>query len=161
MQNTDPKPASIIFHGKHSDVSDLFRGAEPCCGSTEGRFTTKIRKGDELEYHLMTKARVNVDYRGSERDYLLSFAFPSDNVMIPAKRHKFVEILETNCELDKGWSEETETIWSTAYALNPGRYGQRLVNTEGQFLYGSKETTLVDGSKESWSWGLARCQGRE
>ena len=160
MQSTDPKPASVIFHGKHSDVSDLFRGAEPCCGQTEGRFTTRIRKGEELEYRQMTKTKVRVEYRGSERDYGLAFAFESTDP-IPARRHKFVEILETNCELDKGWSEVTDTLWSTAYALNPGRYGQRLVNSEGELLFGSKETTLPDGSKESWSWGLARCRGSE
>jgi hypothetical protein len=156
MQTSDPKPASVVFHGKHSDVSDLFRGAEPCCGRTEGRFTTRIRKGEEMQYNQIAKTRVSVDYHGSERDYELSFAF-SNTDNIPAHRHEFVEILETNCELDTGWSKETETLWATAYGLVPGRYAQRLVNTEGEFLFGSKDLTLPDGSKESWSWGLARC----
>ena len=156
MQTADPNPASVVFHGKHSDVSDLYRGAEPCCGRTEGRFTTKMRKDDEMEYNFLTKTRVAVNYRGSERDYELSFDFTSTEG-IPARRHEFLEILETNCELDNGWSRETETLWSTGYGLVPGRYAQRLVNSEGEFLFGSKDLTLPDGSKESWSWGLARC----
>lgn len=156
MQSKDANPASIIVRGKHSDVSDVFRGLEPCCGSTEGRFTIRIRIGDEMEYNRMTKDRVNVGYRGSERDYELAFSFSlSETIM--AKRHEFVEVLETNCELDKGYSKYSDTPWGAGFGMIQGRYGQRLVNSEGEFLFGSKELTLPDGSRENWSWGLARC----
>jgi hypothetical protein len=156
LQSRDPKPAAVIVRGKHSDVSDLYRGLEPCCGRTEGRFSTRIRKGDELEYNKMIRERVNVGYRGSERDYELEFSFTTTE-NLPAKRREFLEVLETNCELDKGYSKETDTLWSTGFGLVPGRYGQRLVNSEGEFLFGSKELTLPDGSKETWNWALARC----
>jgi hypothetical protein len=158
MQTVDPKPASIVYHGKHSDVSDLFRGAEPCCGRTEGRYTTRIRKGDELEYYRIMKDRVTVSYRSSERDYSLSFSFASSE-NIPAKRREFLEILETNCELDTGFSKETDTLWTTSYGMIEGRYPERLVNSEGEFLFGSTPLKLPDGTKEIWSWGLARCKG--
>ena len=157
MQLKDPKPASIVVRGKHSDISELLRGLEPCCGKTEGKFTTRIRKGEEMEYGTIAKDRVRVAYRGSERNYAVSFEFQLREP-IPAKRREFLEILETNCELDKGFSKETDSLWLSSFALIEGRYGQRVVNSEGEFLFGSKELTTVDGSKESWSWALARCQ---
>ena len=158
MQTKDPNPAMIALRGKHSDISDLYRPLEPCCGSTEGKFTTRIRRGEEMEYNTIIRERFNVGYRGSERDYSLEFGFSSSEGF-PARLHKFVEVIETNCELDEGFSKESDTLWLSSFALTPGRYGQRVVNSEGELLFGKKDdVVLPDGSKEVWTWALARCR---
>lgn len=42
--------------------------------------------------------------------------------------------------------------------LQSGRYGQRFTGTAGEFLFGSKEFNLKDGSKTTWNWDLSRCK---
>ena len=158
MQTQDPKPALIALRGKHSDISDLYRPLEPCCGNTEGKFTTRIRRGEEMEYNQIVRERFHVGYRGSERDYELDLGFGSSEGF-PAKLHKFVEVIETNCELDEGFSKESDTLWLSSFTLTPGRYPYREVNSEGEFLFGTKDDVkLPDGSKEVWTWALARCR---
>ena len=157
IDSKDPNPAALVLSGKHSDVSELIRDGDPCCGSDEGKYTVKYREGKEMNYSRYVKDRVNVNYRGSERDYTLSFSIEPEPENVTWR--EFREVSESNCPLDEeSYSNEIESPYAIGFGLEDGRYGERVFNTEGELLFGTKEKTYPDGSKYTWTWALARCK---
>lgn len=153
-----PNPATIIIDGRLYEVFNGVRENDPCCGKTEGSFTTKYTKGSEQTFYDVISKEVTVKYQGSERDYSLGFSFYTGQ--FNSRFRKFIEISETSCplELDNAKSEEIETTRMMNFSLDDGRYGNRFVNSEGELLQGEKTLNESDGSKTTWSWALARCK---
>ncbi len=160
---TKPKiPANIYVSGNRLNVFTGNRENDPCCGTTEGKFNTKFRRGKEETYAtalkraLPTDAEVNIS--ATERDFYLELSFETDQ--FPTKLRDFYEVTQTSCSLeeDEAKSEEVEGIRQLKYRLDPGRYGVRFVNSEGELLQGEKTVTGPDGATITWNWALARCK---
>jgi hypothetical protein len=151
-------PADIAVRGKASDVFEGSRAGDPCCGNSDGAFDTLFRSGTEDTYSDFVKRRVSVAFRGSERDYSLGLDFSAED--IKTQRNEFYEILSTTCPLEKD-TAKSDFFEFTTYlqgVLPDGRYGNRVVNSEGELLQGEKVLTGSDGAKITWSWALARCR---
>ena len=152
-----PKLASVSARGVHSSIGEFLRAGDPCCGSDEGVFHTKLRRGEEFKYQKTLKMMSPVAFSGSERDYWLMFQFTLDE-MIPVTVRKFGEVLESNCPLEGGWSRTEESFWAYAAILPQGRWGERYLNPEGELLSGTKTIDTPDGATVTWEWALARCK---
>lgn len=155
--NAPEKPASVTARGVHSSIGEFVRASDPCCGTEEGVFTTKLRRGEEFKYEKNNLTMSSpVTFRGSQRDYTLMLLFQLD--MIPVEVRKFGEVLESNCPLEDGWSRMEESYWGYTVTLPEGRWADRYVNPEGDILAGSKTIKMPDGAMVTWTWKLARCK---
>lgn len=155
--NAPEKSASVSVRGVHSSIGEFIRAGDPCCGTEEGIFQTKLRRGEEFKYEKNNLTMTSpVTFRGSQRDYTLMLLFQLD--MIPVEVRKFGEVLESNCPLEDGWSKMEPSYWGYTVTLPEGRWAERYVNPEGDLLSGSKTITLPDGAKVTWTWKLARCK---
>ncbi len=155
--NAPEKPASVTVRGMHSSIGEFVRASDPCCGTEEGVFTTKLRRGEEFKYEKNNLTMSSpITFRGSQRDYTLMLLFQLD--LIPVKVRKFGEVLESNCPLEGGWSKMEQSAWGYTVTLPEGRWAERYVNPEGDILAGSKTITLPDTAKVTWTWKLARCK---
>jgi len=155
--NAPEKPASVTARGVHSSIGEFVRASDPCCGTEEGVFNTKLRRGEEFKYEKSKLTMASpVTFRGSQRDYMLSLLFQLD--MIPVEVRKFGEVLESNCPLEDGWSRMEESLWGYTVTLPDGRWEERYVNPEGDILAGSKTIKTPDGATVTWTWKLARCK---
>jgi hypothetical protein len=157
LQKVDRKPATVVGNGKHSDITRLIREADPCCDNMEGSFRTKIVEGTIDTYDAIIKDPFRYTIRATERDYSLAFDYNSFN--FPGHRREFKEV-DSDCEYERNESfDKTEdaTI-NFSPSLGSGRYGERVVNSEGELMFGTKEVTAGDGAKFLWKWALARCK---
>lgn len=155
--NAAEKPASVSVRGVHSSIGEFIRAGDPCCGTEEGIFHTKLRRGEEFKYEKSNLTMMSpVTFRGGQRDYTLMLLFQLD--MIPVKVRKFGEVLESNCPLEGGWSKMEDSYWGYTVTLPEGRWADRYVNPEGDILAGSKTINAPDGAKVTWTWKLARCK---
>lgn len=155
--NAAEKPASVKARGVHSSIGEFIRAGDPCCGTEEGVFNTKLRRGEEFKYEKSNLTMASpVTFRGSQRDYTLMLLFQLD--MIPVEVRKFGEVIESNCPLEDGWSRIEDSYWGYTVTLPEGRWAERYVNPEGDILSGSKTINMPDGAKVTWTWKLARCK---
>lgn len=157
LNKAPKKPADIVGKGIHSDIFTGIRDGDPCCGTTEGKWTTRFSEGKIDKYSGIVKGNFTVNATTSERDY--SFSFDSYGDIFHSIRREFLEV-DSDCDLEKNeaYDRSEESIISIVPALPSGRYGQRFVNSEGELLFGQKEMTAGDDSKITWNWALARCQ---
>ncbi len=157
LQKAEKKPADVVGKGIHSDIFDGTRDGDPCCGTTEGSWTTRFRRGEIETYSDVVKANFIVFARTTERDYSLEFTSYGD--IFPATRREFLEV-DSDCEIEKNeaYDRSEESTISIVPSLASGRYGQRVVDEGGEILFGSKEITAGDGAKIIWDWQLARCK---
>ena len=153
----DPRPADYRVSGRYSDVFDGTRDGDPCCGPEEGKYFTKFRSGSEVKFLGSFRQPFYLSFSGGDRDYSLGFDFSSAPVQ--GRVHSFMEILETNCPLEYGEenSDYSDTQVLVADGLPDGRYGERVLNTAGDLLQGTKQLQMPDGSTVTWEWALARC----
>ncbi len=160
IKTRDPKPADLYVRGSYSDITEGKREADPCCGLVGGDFDTYFRSGETRRYSDFLQRRVQVSYRGSERDYGLEFSFYADGLTL--NRKEFYEILNSTCPIEYANSrhDESEMPHALTGALPDGRYGERFVNSAGELLSGKKELTEPDGAKVTWTWELARCKSQ-
>jgi hypothetical protein len=151
------KPASVTARGVHSSIGEFIRAGDPCCGTEEGIFHTKLRRGEEFKYEKNNLTMSSpVTFRGSQRDYTLMLLFQLD--LIPVEVRKFGEVIESNCPLEGGWSKMEPSAWGYTVTLPEGRWAERFVNPEGDLLAGSKTIKAPDGAMVTWTWKLARCK---
>ncbi len=157
LQKVDRKPATVVGNGKHSDIFRLIREADPCCDKTEGSWKTKIQEGKIETYDSIIKDPFRFSVRATERDYSLSFEYNSFN--FPGHRREFKEV-DSDCdfERDESFDKTEDATINFSPSLASGRYGERVVNPEGELMFGTKEITAGDGAKMTWKWALARCQ---
>lgn len=158
MKTKPPNPAQIFARGKHSDIFEGSREADPCCGPAEGSFSTKFRSGSIGTYSQIVDRIVTIEFRGTERDYSLGFELFTDQMKY--RKNSFYEVLSTSCplEAEQAGSQEGETTFFLQEALPSGRYGQRFANSAGDVLRGTKVLNNPDGAVETWEWELARCK---
>ncbi len=158
IKTKDPRPADIFARGTYSDITEGKREADPCCGELGGSFDTVFRSGETRRYSDYIQRRVQVGYRGSERDYSLELSFYADG--LTSNQKEFYEILKSSCPLEYADAQhkEREFPFVLSSSLPDGRYGERFVNSAGELLAGKKELTEPDGAKVTWSWQLARCK---
>lgn len=158
METKPPNPAQIFARGKHSDIFEGSREGDPCCGPVEGSYSTKFRTGAIGSYSQIVNQPVNVVFRGTERDYSLSFGFFTDKMKY--NLNNFTEISSTNCPLesDDAKSNDGESTFFLQPSLPDGRYGERFSTPRGDALKGSKEVIHPNGSVETWNWELIRCK---
>jgi hypothetical protein len=155
--NAAEKPASVTVRGVHSSIGEFIRAGDPCCGTEEGIFHTKLRRGEEFKYEKSNLTMSSpVTFRGSQRDYTLMLLFQLD--LIPVEVRKFGEVIESNCPLEGGWSKMEPSYWGYTVTLPEGRWAERFVNSEGDILAGSKTIKMPDGATVTWTWKLARCK---
>ena len=152
-----PKLATVYARGDHRSIGEFVRAGDPCCGSDEGIYHTRLRRGEEFKYQKTLKMMSPLAFSGSERDYWLMFQFGIDE-MIPVTVRKFGEVIESNCPLEGGWSKTEESFWAYAAILPQGRWGDRFLNPEGELLAGTKTIDTPDGATVTWEWALARCK---
>ena len=156
--NKPLRPADYRVRGKYREVFEGSREADPCCGPEEGAFATKFRTGSITDFFGSFQAPFSLSFSGGDRDYSLGFHFMTESV--DAHQYEFMEILETNCPLEyaEESSKDTDFPMFLEDDLAPGRYPERLSNTAGDLLKGSKEVPRPDGSIITWDWELARCK---
>lgn len=152
------KPADYRVIGRHSDIFDGVRENDPCCGPTEGKFTTKFREGTITKFFGTFQKNFYVRITGGDRDYSLSFDFGTDP--IKSNIHEFYEIAETSCLLEYAGSksDDSEGVIALSDGLPDGRYPSRYVNDAGDIYQGTKTLTGTDGSTITWEWALGRCR---
>ncbi len=157
LRKIDRKTVIVVGKGEHSDISRLNREGDPCCGKAEGSWKTKVQEGKIDTYDSIIKDPFRFSVRPTERDYSLSFEYNSFN--FPGHRREFKEV-DSDCEIDRDESSDTTEDANINFSpsLIPGRYGERVVNSEGELMFGTKEITAGDGAKLVWKWALARCQ---
>ena len=155
--NKPENPADVYVKGEHSDIFEGLREADPCCGKTEGSFNTKFKEGTERKFSTFIKQIINVGYRGTERDYSLSFS--NMNFTFETNLRKFLEV-DSTCDLedDEAKSEELTPEITLYRNLMPGRYGQRITQSGTELLAGEKIFNESNGAITTWKWELARCK---
>jgi hypothetical protein len=159
MKTKPPNPADMFIFYLNKDLFEGVAENDPCCGKTEGSYTTKFKKGSSDHYTDYSKGQVSINYRPSERDFSLGFDF-STGKFKPIFR-RIYEVSETNCPLYTIPDLEPispQRTHSFADRLEDGRYGQRAVGSAGEVLYGSKVFDLEDKTKITWKWNLYRCR---
>lgn len=157
LQKADRKKPIVSGKGKRSDIFRLNSEGNPCCGSTEGSWRTKIQEGKIYTYDSIIENPFRFLVRPTERDYTLSFE--NNSFSFPGHRREFKEV-DSDCEIDRDESSDKTEDANINFSpsLDRGRYGERVVNSEGELLFGTKEVILGDGAKMIWNWALARCQ---
>ena len=152
------KPANIDTFGYYSTKFEGNRENDPCCGKTEGSFTTKFVSGSETKFSQTLQAPFSVSFSGGNNDFSLAFGLSLYN--IPAKIHQYSQVQETSCPLEKdeSYDRNSETTTKINELLSPGRYGDRYLDVSGDFLVGSKKYQLPGGETVNWEWELSRCK---
>ncbi len=159
MKTKPQNPADMDIGYRYLNVFEGTRENDPCCGKTEGSFTTKFRRGTDQNFRGMLKRPFNLSYQGGERDFSLSFSFSTGMFDLSVK--DIDEVTDTNCILEelgnlKNPPEDKKA--SIEARLEDGRYGQRFVGTAGEVLFGKKEIKMEDGATLIWEWNLYRCR---
>ncbi len=158
MRTKPPNPANLYVFYLLEDIFEGVRENDPCCGKTEGSFTTKFKKGRKEWFTGMLKRPVSIKYQAGERDFSLGFNASTGNFKITELN--IDEVTDTNCDLEElaPLDQRQKLNSSFEMLLEDGRYGQRFVGTAGEVLFGAKVLDLQDGTKVTWKWDLYRCR---
>ena len=149
------KPADLDIYGYYSTKFEGKRENDPCCGKTEGNFTTSFVSGTDITFEGKSKYSFGLSFRGGDSDYQLGFTLTTGP--LKSKVHDYERVDETTCDLEKGHDEMSEsTAWIQA-TLSDGRYPTMYLS-DGVQLVGSKTYQEADGSTISWEWELSRCK---
>ncbi len=157
LQKVPKKPADGVGKGIHSDITTTIREGDPCCGKAEGKWSTQVREGKIEKYSGITKGIFNVTGFFRERDY--SISFNSNGFTFPSSEREFKEV-DSDCELerDEAFDKIEESTLDFSPSLMSGRYGQHILDSDGEILFGEKEIFDGSGAKYNWKWALARCK---
>ncbi len=158
MKTKPPNPANMYIFYLLEDIFEGVRENDPCCGQTEGSFTTKFKKGRKEWFTGPLQRPFSINSRSGERDF--SLGFNASTGMFKMTELNIDEVTDTNCDLEElAPLDQREKINSSFdMQLESGRYGKRFVGTAGEGFYGTKELNLPDGTKVTWKWNLYRCR---
>ncbi|HQZ82665.1 MAG TPA: hypothetical protein PLR83_05550 [Pyrinomonadaceae bacterium] len=150
------KRATYYVYGYYTTKFEGKRENDPCCGKTEGSYTTSFVSGTDITFEKPDYTySFGMNFSGGDSDYQLGFRL--DSGPIPSKVHDYERVDETTCNLEKGHDDNSEsTVWINAN-LADGRYPTMYLN-DGVELVGSKQTQGGDGSTIEWEWELSRCK---
>lgn len=149
------KPADIDAYGNYTTEFNGNRENDPCCGKTEGSYTTRFVSGTDISFSGNTQYGFGLSFSGGDSDYQLGFQLSTGP--LKSKVHDYERVDETTCDLEKGHDTTTEsTAWLHATLVN-GRYPTMYLN-DGIELVGSKTYQDPDGSTVTWSWDISRCK---
>lgn len=150
----DRKPADLDIYGDYTTKFEGRRENDPCCGKTEGSYTTAFVSGTDITFAGKSNFSFGLSFSGGDSDYQLGFTLTTGP--IKSKVHDYERVDETTCDLEKGHDEISEsTAWVQA-TLSDGRYPTMYLN-DGVQLVGRKTYQEADGSTVSWEWELSRC----
>lgn len=153
----EKKQADFDVYGDYSTKFEGKRENDPCCGKTEGNYTTNFVSGTDITFQGKYPYAFGMSFSGGDNDYQLGFML--DTGPLKSKVHEYERIEETNCDLEKGFDKtEESTAWIHS-ALIDGRYPTMYL-TDGIELVGSKSYQDPDGSTVTWEWNLAKCKIR-
>jgi hypothetical protein len=153
----EKKQADLDVYGYYTTKFEGKRENDPCCGKTEGKFTTDFVSGSDITFQGNFPYSFGMSFSGGDNDYQLGFML--DTGPLKSKVHEYERIDETNCDLEKGFDKTGEsTAWVHA-ALIDGRYPTMYL-TDGVQLVGSKTYQDPEGSTVTWEWDLARCKSQ-
>ncbi|MCZ2391712.1 MAG: hypothetical protein LC113_11625 [Acidobacteria bacterium] len=149
------KHADFDVFGNYTTEFEGRRENDPCCGKTEGSYTTKFVSGTDISFQKQFQNSFGLSFSGGDNDYQLGFSFST--APIPSKVHDYERVDQTTCDLEKGHDTITEsTAWVHAN-LADGRYPTMFL-TDGVQLTGSKTYQETDGSTVTWEWDITRCK---
>ena len=151
-------PANFQVDGYFIHKFEGKREADPCCGPTEGSFTTSFVSGQETDFAGSFVNLFGLDFSGGDMDFQLGLNFSTD--AIKSHHHNYVQVTSTNCPLEKNDSSDENFDGTIALGdgLASGRHRERYLDPSGDFLSGSKTYQIPDGSTVSWEWDLSRCK---
>ncbi len=158
MQTKPPNPANMYVFYLLEDIFEGVRENDPCCGSTEGTFTTKFRKGRKEWFTGPLQRPFSINVRSGERDFSLGFNASTGSFKMTELN--IDEVTDTNCDLEEltPLDQREKVNSSFDMILESGRYEQRYVGTAGEGFYGTKVLNPPDGTKITWKWNLYRCR---
>jgi len=158
MKTKPPKPANMYIFYLLEDIFEGVRENDPCCGKTEGNFTTRFRKGRKEWFTGPIQRPFSISYRPGERDFGLGFSGSTGSFKLTEQT--IDEVTDTDCDLEELASLDHREKVNSSFdmRLESGRYGSRFVGTAGEVLYGSKELKPQDGTIITWKWNLYRCR---
>ena len=151
-------PANFQVYGYYIHKFEGKREADPCCGPTEGSFSTSFVSGQETDFNGSFMSPFGLSFSGGDMDFQLGFDFATAG--IKSHHHNYVQVTGTNCPLEKNESsdENFDGTITLSDALASGRYRERYLDPTGDFLSGSKTYQIPDGSTINWEWDLSRCK---
>jgi len=148
------KNADFDVYGYYTTKFEGVREKDPCCGSTEGSFTTAFVSGTDITFQANYPYAFGMYFSGGDNDYQLGFTLDTGHVK--TKVHDYERIDQSTCNLEKGHDRNTESTTWIHSALTNGRYPTMYLS-DGVELSGSKTYQDADGSTISWEWDLTRC----
>lgn len=151
----EKKKADFDVYGDYSTKFEGKRENDPCCGKTEGSFTTRFVSGTDISFSAQFPYAFGMTFSGGDSDYQLGFALTTGPVK--SRVHDYERVDDSTCDLEKGHDDQSEgTAWIQAN-LASGRYPTMYLN-DGVELVGSKTLQEADGSTVTWEWELSRCK---
>ncbi len=158
MKTKPPNPADMFVFYLLEDIFEGVRENDPCCGKTEGSFTTRFKKGRKEWFTGTLKRPFRIGYQPGARDF--SLEFNASTGIFEMKEKTIDEVTDSNCDLEELQPLDKVEKLRTSFdmQLDEGRYGQRFVGTAGEVLFGTKKLNPQDGTKITWEWNLYRCR---
>ncbi len=151
--------ATYDVYGYYTTKFEGKRENDPCCGKTEGSYTTSFVSGTDITFQKPSyEYSFGMNFSGGDSDYQLGFML--DSGPVPSKVHDYERVDETTCSLEKGHDENTESSAWVHANLAEGRYPTMYLN-DGVQLAGSKSYQDPDGGTVTWAWELSRCAGKQ
>ncbi|HKP69251.1 MAG TPA: hypothetical protein VJV05_08205 [Pyrinomonadaceae bacterium] len=156
--NSPKNPANFQVDGYYIHKFEGKREADPCCGKTEGSFTTSFVSGEETDFAGSFLDPFDLDFSGGDMDFQLGLGFSTQ--AIKALHHHYLQVSNTNCPLEKNESYDRtfDGVTNVSDFLASGRHRDRYLDPSGDFLSGSKTYQTPDGSTVYWEWELSRCK---
>ena len=151
-------PANFQAEGYFIHKFEGKREADPCCGPTEGSFTTTFVSGEETDFSGSFVNPFGLDFSGGDMDFQFGFDFATQ--AIKARHHHYLQVSNTNCPLEKNesYDKNFDGMITLNDSLAGGRHRDRYLDPSGDFLSGSKTYQASDGSTVNWEWELSRCK---